>query len=257
MNLLSFVRKTLKSRPLSRASSHAALDDALLFRAHERAHGAAETAMSAAQAAGANAAQQRSALDAAVDGVRSLSQRAREARTSAAQAREALDHIRLIALNAGLEGARLGETAGKPLVLVADEIKSHVMRALDALGGHDAVLDQMEGERDKVYLQMESAQQRSADLARELLQAQAAQRDVTTSLSDVGDRIKHVTRTDPETARVVAEASEHARALATTLSSLADKPHRASLLGALAPTLSPLLELLRDATREHPSGDEP
>lgn len=253
MNIRSLVKKTLRGRRWAKRSSHAALDDALLYRAHERAERAADLAMRSSQAAGAHAAQQRAALDAAADGVGALVQRARDARADAQRAREALEQIRLVALNAGLEGARMGETPGKPLVLVSEELKSHVRRALDALGDHGTVLDLMDGERDKVRAQVEAAQQRSADLARELLAAQAAQKDVTQALDDVGDRIKHVTRTDPETARMVAEAADHARALAASLSSLTDKPHAASLLGALAPTLAPLLELLREVAR---SGDD-
>src|SRR5687767_6302258 len=107
------------------ARSTGALDEAYLFRAHESAALAAEAALSACQTAGASVAQQRGFLDAAVDAMRLLLSRAGEAHGGVRQAREALEQIRLVALNTGLEGARLGEPAGKPLTLVAEEIRTH------------------------------------------------------------------------------------------------------------------------------------
>lgn len=235
------------------ARSTGALDEAYLFRAHEGAARAADTALSACQAAGASAAQQRGYLDAAVDAMRILTSRAGEATNGVRQSRDALEQIRLVALNTGLEGARLGEPAGKPLTLVADEIRTHVARALGALDEQQTTLERMENERNKLREQIEIAQQRASDLARELLQAQAAQRDATSALGDVGGRIRDVSTTDPETARAIAEAAEHARSLVASLSTLSSKPHRATLLRALGPTLGPLLQVLREEYR--PGGD--
>ena len=226
------------------------VDDALLFRAAENAERAAETALSASQAAGASAAQQRTLLDAAVDAVKLLFSRAREARTSLAAARESLEQIRLTALNAGLEGARLGDPAGKPLVLVAEDVRSHAGRALGALERHGALFDQMDKDRDKLREQVESAQARTANVARDILQLQAVQRDVSTALGDVSARVKHITRTDPESARIVAEAADHARALLDALTALSARPQNKSLLGSLGPTLGPLIELIRDQYRD-------
>lgn len=228
------------------ARSTGALDEAYLFRAHESAALAAETALSACQTAGASAAQQRRDLDAAVDALRLLLSRAGEAEGGVRQAKEALEQIRLVALNTGLEGARLGEPAGKPLALVAEEIRTHVGRAF--------VLARLDTERAKLREQIEVAQQRTADLARELLQAQAAQRDAANALGDVGGRIRHLSRTDPETARAVAEAAEHARSLLGSLSTLSSKPHRATLLRALGPSLGPLLQVLKEEYRS--GGDD-
>ncbi len=103
-------------------------------------------------------------------------------------------------------------------------------------------------------IRIEVAQQRSSDLARELLQAQAAQRDAASALGDVGGRIRHVARTDPETARALAEAAEHARSLLGSLSDLSSKPHRKTLWRALGPSLGPLLQVLREVNRS--SGDD-
>jgi len=249
---LDALRETLKDNaPMMRSTS---VDDALLVRAVSKAEQAAESALGASQAAGAASAQQRGTLDAAVDAVRQLFTRAREARSSLALSRESLEQIRLVALNAGLEGARLGDPTGKPLVLVADDVRNHVTRVLAALDAHTGVLDQMDRERDKLREQVEGAQARSADLARELLQVQAAQRDVSSAMSDVSSRVKQVTETDPETAALLADASDHARALLGALTKLAEGPRRSPVLRALSPSLGPLAKLLREQYRGDPDG---
>lgn len=234
-----------------------ALDDAQLFGAHDSATRAADTALGASQTAGASAAQQRSLLEAAVHTVQSLTGRARDARNNLNRTREALEQIRIVALNAGLEGARLGDPAGKPLLLVAEELKAQVTRALGFVGEHDAALEQMDRDRDKLRDNVELAQQRSADLARDLLQAQASQRDVGAALAELGSRLGHVLETDPETARALAEAAENARALEAALTGLAGKPQRAALVGALAPALAPLLQLLGELGRNGPGVEQP
>lgn len=234
-----------------------ALDDAQLFGAHESAARAADAALGATQTAGAAAAQQRSLLEAAVHTVQSLTGRARDARNNLNRTREALEQIRIVALNAGLEGARLGDPAGKPLLLVAEELKSQVNRAIGFVGDHDAALEQMDRDRDKLRDTVELAQQRSADLARDLLQAQASQRDVGAALASLAGRLGQVLETDAETARALAEAAESARALETALGNLAGKPQRAALVGALAPALAPLLQLLGELGRSGPGVEEP
>jgi methyl-accepting chemotaxis protein len=237
--------------------SGGALSDAELFRAHEAASSAADSAMSLSQTAGASAAQQRTALEAAADGIQTLLTRGREARASLSRTRDALEQIRLVALNAGLEGARLGDPAGKPLVLVAEEVRTQAGRATDAISDHISTLEQMDREREKLRELVDTAQQRSSDVARDLLQAQALQRDVTSALKDLGSRLEDVTQTDPETAKVVTEAAEHAKALASALQALATKPHPSTVLGALAPALRPLLRLLRELYRSTLDSEEP
>ena len=41
---------------------------------------------------------------------------------------DVFERLGLVALNAGLEGARLGESQGRALSLVADEVREHAMR---------------------------------------------------------------------------------------------------------------------------------
>ena len=68
--------------------------------------------------------------------------------------------------------------------------------------------------------------------------------------SPVRVRVKKATGSDPETVRAVAEASERARALVTSLSALSGKVPRALLVGTLGPVLAPLARLLTDEEPE-------
>jgi methyl-accepting chemotaxis protein len=252
VELLDALREALGAEPPDVRS--AAVDDALLFRACENAEQAAEAALAASQAAGASSAQQRGALEATADSVKLLFSRAREGRAGLTQTREALEQIRLVALNAGLEGARLGDPLGKPLVLVAEDVRAHAVRALAALEQHDESLAQLDRDREKLRAEVESASLKTSEVARDLLQTQAAQRDVSTALADVSERMKRVTRTDAETARLLADAADHARALTRALGTLETRPGRASLLGSLGPSLGPLRELLRTRFPDDSSG---
>jgi ApbE superfamily uncharacterized protein (UPF0280 family) len=69
---------------------------------------------------------------------------------------------------------------------------------------------------------------------------------------DVGDRVKRATGSDPEAVRAIAEASERARALVTTLSAVAGKVPRSLLMAALRPALEPLAVLLADGDGDGP-----
>ena len=138
--------------------------------------------MSTCQAAGATAAQQRSALDAAADHARLLVARGRDLHAAAQQVRDSLDRAKLVALNAGLEGSRLAEPAGKAMLAIADEMRGLVTRALESLDEHLSLLGQVERERDKLAEQVEHARQRAAAWPRSCFRAQAAQREATTAL---------------------------------------------------------------------------
>jgi hypothetical protein len=56
--------------------------------------------------------------------------------------------------------------------------------------------------------------------------------------------MRKTTGSDPETARAVAEATEHARALVSALGALSGKVPRGIVVGALRPMLDPLARLL-------------
>jgi methyl-accepting chemotaxis protein len=222
-----------------------ALDEALMFRAHERAQAAAQSAVSLAQGVGATAAQHKNALDAAADQVRLLVARGRDARVPTEQLRDSLERAKLVALNAGLEGARLGEPSGRALAGVADEMRALAGRALDALEQHQQMLAQVERDREKLLAQIEQAQQRARELADELLRSQAAQREAELALAEIGTSLASTSRTDPETARALTDAAEHARALVQSLTALSARGEPGLVAATLGPALRPLWRALR------------
>jgi methyl-accepting chemotaxis protein len=230
-------------------SARTTLDQALLFSKHEQASVAASQSLRTTQAAGATAAQQRSALEAAADHARLLVSRGRELRGSVQHVGDALERSKLVALNAGLEGARLGEPAGKAMVAAADELRSVIGRAVGALEEHLSLLTQVEREREKLRDQVDQAKQSASALGDELLRAQTTQRDAVSSLEELGKGLEHATGTDREVARIVATAADHARGLLEALGALSDRPQRSAVVRALRPTLLPLLRLMRELDR--------
>jgi DNA repair exonuclease SbcCD ATPase subunit len=233
------------------------LDEAALLETQQRARKACENAVRLSQGAGATAAQQKSALDAAADQARMLAARGRDIRVPAQQLEDALQRSKLIALNAGLEGARIGEPAGKALVSVADEMRALTARALEALDEHFAALGQLDRDREKLLEQIAQAQQRARDLADELLRSQASQREAETALAELGRTLEESSATDPETARALTDAAEHARQLARSLAALSARGDRGAVVGALGPALKPLFRLLRDLYRGRPREEQP
>ncbi len=228
------------------------IDHAQVFDAHEKATALAEGAMSACQSTGATAAQQRGALDAAADHTRLAVARGRDLRLAAQQLRDSLERIKLVALNAGLEGARLGE-GGKALVLVGEEVRAMVVRGIEALDEQATVMSELESERDKVAARMEEARERAAAMADELMRAQAAQREANGSLAEVGRGLRRATGTDPEVARTVAAASNHARGLLDALIELTSRGHARLVLRTLRPSIEPLLRVIREIDEASPS----
>ena len=71
-------------------------------------------------------------MDAVADRTRALSSRAAELQAGFARVLDAFERLGLVALNAGLEGARLGEAEGRQLGLVSDEVRAQSSRGGDA-----------------------------------------------------------------------------------------------------------------------------
>jgi methyl-accepting chemotaxis protein len=249
--LLRLLRRTAKgARAMGERSTS---DESALWSAHERALVRARDAGAAAQRIASSAARQRAAIDTVADRARTLSSRATELQGAFTRVVDAFERLALVALNAGLEGARLGEAEGRQLALVSDEVRSHSSRGSEtsrelatSLMALAADLTQLEG-------QVAQAQSVVAEVTQDSARAAGAASDAESALVDVGERVKKATGSDPETVRAVAEASERARALVTSLTALSGKVPRALLVGTLGPVLAPLARLLTD---EEPEEDE-
>jgi hypothetical protein len=84
----------------------------------------------------------------------------------------------------------------------------------------------------------------------------AAATEAERSIVELGARLQEATGSDPETAKLVAQANEHARALVSSLSALGALGGKDPklVLAALRPVLGPLSRLLGDTSTA--SGDE-
>src|SRR3984957_12833959 len=242
--LLRLLRRSTKGARANVERSTA--DDSALWSAHERALVRARDAGAAAQRIASTAARQRAAMDSVADRTHALSSRAAELQTGFARVLDAFERLGLVALNAGLEGARLGEAEGRQLGLVSDEVRAQSARGVEVARELATGLGELASDLAQLEAQVSQAQAVVAEVTQDSARAAGAASDAESALVDIGDRVKRATGSDPETVRAIAEASERARALVTSLSALSGKVPRTLLVGALAPVLAPLARMLGD-----------
>lgn len=182
------------------------------------------------------------ALDAVQDAGQKLGARGRDLRNSLQLLRESVDRAKLTALNAGLEGARLGEPIGKALVVMGDEVRNLLARALDGLEEHAALLAEVDRERDRYLSDLGRLNDASRAVGGELALAEEKSQLTAALLGEVRTELRDLFGTDPETARILASSAGQVKTLA---SSLAELSERAPLGGdALRELLAPLLSLV-------------
>lgn len=228
--------------PGSKPSSVSAVQAARLLAALEATKTAAAHANDEQRAAGTSLARQRVELETVQESVRNLVSRGRDLRNTMQVLRESVDRAKLSALNAGLEGARLGEPMGKALVVMSDEQRNLLARALDALEEHGTLLADLDRERERCVAGLaqldDGARETSGSFSRAAQQSQLACALLDQLRLDCGELLGG----DPEAARAMGEAAAQVQTAATSLRELAQR----TPLGAeaLRELLSPLLALL-------------
>jgi hypothetical protein len=245
--LLRILRRTTRG---VRGHDRSTADDSALWSAHERALVRARDAGAAAQRIASTAARQRAAMDAVADRARALASRTGELQVGFTRLVDTFERLGLVALNAGLEGARLGETEGRQLGLVSDEVRAQSARGGDAARELGTGVGLLAAELTQLEAHVGQAQLVLAEVTQDSARAAGAASDAESALLDMGDRVKKATGSDPEAVRAIAEASERARALVASLAALSGKVPRALLVGALRPALEPLARLLADEDSE-------
>ncbi|HKO47880.1 MAG TPA: methyl-accepting chemotaxis protein [Polyangiaceae bacterium] len=226
----------------SRSNPVSVVQRARLLAALEAAKAAAARAMSEQRLASAGLARQRGELEAAQESAQMLATRSRDIRNSLQVLRESVDRAKLSALNAGLEGARLGEPLGKALVVMSDEQRNLLARALDALEEHGSLLAEVERDRDRCLAELsqlgEGARQTSAVLARAEQQSQLS----SALLHELRTDVAELFGGDPAAAEALAQTAAHVQ---TAANSLLELNSRAPLsVDALRELLGPLLALI-------------
>ncbi len=241
---LSLLRRTARSAKDSVGSRGA--DENAVWLAHERASSRARDSSEAAARLASSIAKQRGSVDAAADRMRLVSGRAQELASAAGRVVDGFERLGLVGLNAGLEGARLGENAGRALLLVADEVRAYATRGSETSRELSTALGDLGTELSQLHSQLGQARDASGDVAQEAARTAGATADVEKALGDLSEKLRKSTGSDPETVKAVAEAAEHARALVTALGTLSGKVPRGLLVGALRPVLDPLARLLAE-----------
>ena len=231
-------------------SGRTVAEEGALWASHQRASNAVRDTGEAAQRIASHVAKQRSVVDSLADRARGVSVRSAELATGFARLTETFSRLELVALNAGLEGARLGEGPGQALGLVSDEIRAQATRGSEACRELGAALGEIGSELTQVHASLDRARDASAEVAQEAARVGGASADAERALADMADRLEKTTGSDPEPARAVAEATDHARMLVTSLAALNGRAPQSVVVSALRPVLEPLLRLLD-------GGDEP
>jgi methyl-accepting chemotaxis protein len=218
------------------------LQGARILAALEAVRTAATRSTSEQRAASATIRRQQAELDALQEAGQKISARGRDVRNSLQLLRESVDRAKLTALNAGLEGARLGDPLGKALVVMGDEVRNLLARAVDALDEHTALLAEVERERERSLVDLvritDSTRQATSALGRSEEQSQLT----TALLNEIRIDLGELFGTDPEAARVLADAAGQVKNMANSLLDLSQR----SPLGVrtLRELLAPLLALV-------------
>src|SRR5580658_3641640 len=108
------------------------VDENAIWLAHQRALTVVREGAESTQRIASGIAKQRGSVDSLGDRSRAAGARAQEMSTAFARVVDSFDRLALVALNAGLEGARLGESVGRSLLLVSDEVRAQTARGGDS-----------------------------------------------------------------------------------------------------------------------------
>jgi hypothetical protein len=238
-----------RARTPSRAA-RLPIDDAALWASHDRVKAGVFEAQRSTEQAVAKTAHQRSQLDGCIERVALVSGRLEAAVAQAKKIADVYDRLNVVALNAALEGARAADGHGRPLMLLADEVRTSVGRGIDIARDLERSASELRDEVSGLADRVSRAQEACVDVGKESSGTKASLADTDAALRDLAARIKKATGVAPETAKHVAEAAEHAQKLSSALSlldstrGLPEERGKTALL--LAPVLAPLVKLLDD-----------
>ncbi len=228
----------------SAVSGRDAVEESALWLTQQRAAASVREAAESAQRMVAHLAKQRAVTDTAADRARGVAARSTEMEAAFARLKETFARLELVALNAGLEGARFGEGPGQALNLVADEVRTQAGRGLEACRELGASLGQIGGDLAQVNESFARVHEASAEVTRESTAMGGAVGDANRALAEMGERLTKTTGSDPETARAITEATEAARRLVAAFTELRGRTPQSILVAALRPILEPLIRLI-------------
>lgn len=181
---------------------------------------ASNEAEQASGQAQAQAARQAAEIEALLEGGERLALRGRDLRAGVQELRETLERGRLSTLNAALEGARLGEAAGKALMAMTDEVRSTLGRSADVLDEHATRVAELERERERLVLALGPLADAARAVAAEVARAAERNRSQRSALGELALELRQRLGVDPELGGLVARAAREAADLLDTLDAL-------------------------------------
>ncbi|MBI5538136.1 MAG: hypothetical protein HY898_35770 [Deltaproteobacteria bacterium] len=220
--------------------------EAQLWHAHEKSTASATQVVEATGGLAAASGRQRKLVDTLLETARTAQARADEIGPALVRVTETLERLRLVALNVGLEGSRMGDAAGRSLTMVSDEVRTYVERGVEALHDTRALVEEVGPTAGHVAEHAEALRQSEADLGGEILRVQSLAQETSRSVEEIGRWARKLSETDPETATILARAAEHARGLVSDLSLLKSATQTELARAVLRPIIEPLVRLLRD-----------
>jgi hypothetical protein len=181
---------------------------------------AAADAERASGQAQAQAARQAAEIEGLLEGGERLALRGRDLRAGVQELRDSLERGRLSTLNAALEGARLGEVAGRALMAMTEEVRSALGRAADVLDEHAARVAELARERERLVLALGPLSDAARAVAAEVTRSAERNRSQRDALAELAQELRQRLGVDPELGGLVARAAREAAELLDTLAAL-------------------------------------
>lgn len=223
-----------------------------LFEIHSKLRGLSDKTTDACQMSASITARQRGDVEALAESLRRLETSLRESRNHVETLGVALDRIKIVALNAGLEGARLGDLAGKALIAVSDELRSLTTRGLELLSEQASTVEQVEADRQRLVALSERSHSQLNELESRLREAIGAEQLNHQVLSRLAGALQAATGMDVEAAAHLGQIAEQAKGLVDLLTDLSKTGQPRAVRSALQPVLEPLMAWLSSAADSKP-----
>jgi len=198
---MEVLRRTAGVGAASGRSAPSALEDAAIWGAQEQAAKSVDEASARAERVVASLARQRGLVDGAGERANLVAARSEGLGISASRVNEAFERLGVVALNAGLEGARMSEPQGRALLLLAEEIRANVARGSDAARQLGDGVEELTGEAGEVRRQLDRSRAEVAEVASEATQLRAASEQAIWRCACAAPRASTPTRPAPSRRR--------------------------------------------------------
>ena len=129
---------------------------------------------------------------------------------------------------------------------MSDELRAWVDRSAEALSDLQGSIEEMRPASGRVIDHAEQIRQTEDEIASSAARTQAGAQQASRSLEELARWVSKLSQTDPETARVLGRAAEHARALVADLSELHTAARGEIARSVLEPIIDPVARLIAE-----------